>query len=113
MREGNRSRGVGLVEFETRESLIEGLKRTDKEIYGRKIRVNVSDKTDFHQSDNNRSNFGNRSNRMGEERSELAGKWKRNERKSDDFSDDRPSHEFNRNRNRDDHGRCKFFFIYF
>jgi len=44
MRDGNRSRGVGLVEFDTREHLIEALKRTDKEVYGRKIRINVSDK---------------------------------------------------------------------
>jgi hypothetical protein len=111
MRDGNRSRGVGLVTFETRENLIEGLKRTDKEIYGRKIRINVSDKTDFHQSDNNRGNFGNRSNRTGEERPELSGRWKRNERKSDEFSDDRQGNDFNRNRN--DQGRCKIlFFIY-
>ena len=87
MKEGTRSRGVGLVEFDTRESLIEGLKRTDKEVYGRKIRVNVSDKTDsHHQNENTRGTFGNnRSNRSGggggEERPEMADRWKRAERK--------------------------------
>jgi RNA recognition motif-containing protein len=88
MREGTRSRGVGLVEFETRESLIEGLKRTDKEVYGRKIRVNVSDKTDSHQTDSGRGTFGNqRSNRNtgGEERPEMSGTWKRAERKYFNF----------------------------
>jgi len=114
MREGNRSRGVGLVEFETRENLIEGLKRTDKEIYGRKIRINVSDKTDFHQTDNNRGNFGNRSNRTGEERPEMGDRWKRIERKSDELSDDRQNTGYNRDRNnRNDHGRCKLVFICF
>ncbi|CAF3960278.1 unnamed protein product [Adineta steineri] len=99
MREGNRSRGVGLVEFDTRENLIDALKRTDKEIYGRKIRINVSDKTDFHQSDSNRSNFGNRSNRTGEERPEMADRWKRVERRSDEASDDRSNMGHNRDRN--------------
>ncbi len=110
MRDGNRSRGVGLVEFDTREHLIEALKRTDKEIYGRRIRVTVSDKTDLHQNDGNRSNFGHRSNRMGggEERPEMADRWKRVERKSDELSDDRPRNDFNRDRpNRNDHGRRK------
>jgi len=112
MREGTRSRGVGLVEFETRENLIEGLKRTDKEIYGRKIRINVSDKTDFHQTDSNRGNFGNRSNRTGEERPEMGDRWKRIERKSDELSDDRQHTGYNRDRNnRNDHGRCKLVFI--
>lgn len=107
MRDGNRSRGVGLVEFDTRENLIEALKRTDKEIYGRKIRINVSDKTDLHQANNNRSNFGNRSNRTGEERSEMAGRWERVERKSDEFNNDR------QRSNRNDQGRCKLFFNLF
>ena len=113
MREGNRSRGVGLVEFGTRENLIEALKRTDKEIYGRRIRVNVSDKTDLHQNDSNRSNFGNRYNRMGgradgEERPEMADRWKRVERRSDEFSEDRPRNDFQRDRpQRNEHGRCK------
>jgi hypothetical protein len=112
MREGNRSRGVGLVEFETRESLVEALKRTDKEVYGRKIRINISDKTDLHQTDGNRGNFNYRSNRTGEERPEMADRWKRIERKSDELSDDRPRNDFNRDRpNRSDHGRCKAFFI--
>jgi RNA recognition motif-containing protein len=105
MREGNRSRGIGLVEFETRENLIEALKRTDKEVYGRKIRINVSDKTDLHQTDGNRGNFGHRSYRTGgEERPEMADRWKRVERKSDELSDDR------QRSNRIDHGRCKLFF---
>jgi RNA recognition motif-containing protein len=81
MRDGTRSRGIGFVEFETREHLIEGLKRTDKEVYGRKIRVNVSDKTD---TDGGRGSFGNnRSNRGtgGEERPEMSETWKRAERK--------------------------------
>jgi RNA recognition motif-containing protein len=86
IRDGNRSRGIGLVEFETRENLIDGLKRTDKEVYGRKIRVNVSDKTDSHQTDSGRGTFGNnRSNRSGggggEERPEMGDRWKRAERK--------------------------------
>jgi len=112
MREGNRSRGVGLVEFDTREHLIEALKRTDKEVYGRRIRVNVSDKTDLHQNDGNRTNFGYRSNRtVGEERPEMADRWKRVERKSDELSEDRPRNDFNRDRpNRNDHGRCKIIF---
>jgi hypothetical protein len=99
MREGNRSRGVGLVEFDTRENLIDALKRTDKEVYGRKIRINVSDKTDVHQTDGNRSNFNYRSNRTGEERPEMADRWKRIERKSDELTDDR------QRSNRNDHGR--------
>ncbi len=71
------------MEFETRENLIDGLKRTDKEVYGRKIRVSVSDKVDSHQNEGGRG-FGNhRSNRAagGEERSEMAGPWKRANRK--------------------------------
>jgi translation initiation factor 4B len=109
MREGNRSRGVGLVEFETRESLVEALKRTDKEVYGRKIRINISDKTDLHQTDGNRGNFNYRSNRTGEERPEMADRWQRIERKSDELSDDRPRNDFNRDRpNRSDHGRSNF-----
>ena len=84
MRDGTRSRGVGLVEFESRDNLIEASKKSDKEIYGRKIRVNVSDKTDSHQSDS-RGGFGNRSNRPtgggGEDRPEMADRWKRAERK--------------------------------
>jgi RNA recognition motif-containing protein len=84
MRDGMRSRGVGLVEFETREHLIEALKKTDKEVYGRKIRVNVSDKTDSHQNDGNRGGFGSRTHRSGagggEERPEMADKWRRAER---------------------------------
>ena len=72
------------MEFETRENLIDGLKRSDKEIYGRKIRVSVSDKTDSHQNEGGRG-FGNhRQNRGtggGEERPEMAGSWKRANRK--------------------------------
>ena len=83
MRDGTRSRGVGLVEFDTRENLIDALKRADKEVYGRKIRVAVSDKTDSHQSSSSRGTFGNnRPNRSGgEERPEMADRWKRAERK--------------------------------
>jgi RNA recognition motif-containing protein len=84
IRDGTRSRGFGLVEFETRENLIDGLKRTDKEVYGRKIRISVSDKSDSHQTDGSRGTFGNhRSNRGGggEERPEMSGTWKRAERK--------------------------------
>jgi RNA recognition motif-containing protein len=78
-----RSRGIGSVEFDSRENLIEALKKTDKEVYGRKIRISFSDKTDSHQADGGRSTFGNRSNRSGggEERPEMAGQWKRAERK--------------------------------
>ncbi|UJR33901.1 hypothetical protein I4U23_021320 [Adineta vaga] len=110
LRDGMRSRGIGLVDFETREHLIEALKRTDKEVYGRKIRVTVSDKTDMHQTDGGRGTFGNnRSNRGGgggEERPEMADKWKRAEPRSNDTHDDRQSSGFNRDRqNRGDHGR--------
>ncbi|CAF2859805.1 unnamed protein product [Rotaria sp. Silwood2] len=108
LRDGMRSRGLGLVELETRENLIEALKRSDKEVYGRKIRVNVSDKTDSH-TDSGRGTFGsNRSNRSGggEERPEMADRWKRAEPRSDETSDDRQSSGFNRDRqNRGDHGR--------
>ncbi|CAF0745667.1 unnamed protein product [Rotaria sordida] len=107
IRDGIRSRGIGLVEFETRDNLIEGLKRSDKEVYGRKIRINISDKPDLH-SDSGRGTFGNnRSNRGGgEERPEMADRWKRAEPRPDDTSDDRPSGGFNRDRqNRGDHGR--------
>jgi hypothetical protein len=110
MRDGNRSRGVGLVEFETRDYLIEGLKRTDKEVYGRKIRVALSDKTE---TDSGRGSYNNRSNRSGggEERPEMSNRW---ERKVDDSSDDRRRMDFNRDRpNRNDQGRCKLFFISF
>ena len=75
------------MELETRESLIDALKKTDKEVYGRKIRVNVSDKTDSHNTEGGRGTFGNnRSNRGGgsgggEERPEMADRWKRAERK--------------------------------
>jgi len=86
MRDGTRSRGIGLVEFETRENLIDALKRTDKEIYGRRIRINVSDKTE---TDSGRGSFGNhRSNRGtgGEDRPEMSSTWKRAERKYLNFS---------------------------
>jgi hypothetical protein len=72
------------VDFETRDNLIEALKRTDKEIYGRKIRVNVSDKTDSHQNEGGRGFGNNRQNRGGggEERPEMgADRWKRAERR--------------------------------
>jgi hypothetical protein len=74
-----------LVEFETRENLIDALKRTDKEIYGRRIRINVSDKTE---TDSGRGSFGNyRSNRGtgGEDRPEMSSTWKRAERKYFEF----------------------------
>ncbi|CAF3952473.1 unnamed protein product [Rotaria sordida] len=107
MRDGIRSRGIGLVEFETRENLIEALKRTDKEIYGRKIRINVSDKTDLNQIDNSRTNFFNRSNRtIGDERPEMSDRWKR---KSNDSTDDRQSSAYHRDRpNRNEQGRSNF-----
>ncbi|CAF3720159.1 unnamed protein product [Rotaria sp. Silwood1] len=110
MRDGTRSRGIGLVEFETRENLIEGLKRTDKEIYGRKIRINVSDKTDFNQTDNYRTNFFHRTNRIiGDERPEMSDRWKRIERKSNDSFDERSSSGYNRDRsNRNEQGRSNF-----
>ncbi|CAF4413611.1 unnamed protein product, partial [Rotaria magnacalcarata] len=108
IRDGMRSKGVGLVEFETRENLIEALKRTDKEFYGRRIHINVSDKTHSH-TDGGRGGFGhNRSNRTGgEERPEMSDRWKRAEPRSDEISDDRPSGGFNRDnrQNRGDHGR--------
>lgn len=107
IRDGTRSRGIGLVEFETRENLIDGLKRTDKEVYGRKIRVSVSDKTDSHQNEGGR-NFGNRSHRMGggEERPGMGERWKRAEPRSDDPFDDRNSTRSHRDRpNRDFGGR--------
>ncbi|CAF0777719.1 unnamed protein product [Rotaria sp. Silwood1] len=108
LRDGMRSRGLGLVEFETRENLIEALKKSDKEVYGRKIRINVSDKNDSH-TDSGRGTFGsNRSHRSGggEERPEMADRWKRAEPRPDETSDDRPSSGFNRDRqNRGDHGR--------
>lgn len=76
-----RSKGVGLVEFETRENLLDALKRSEKEFYGRSIHVDVSDKTNI-SSDGGRSGFGhNRSNRTGEERPEMADRWKRAESK--------------------------------
>ncbi|CAF1124595.1 unnamed protein product [Didymodactylos carnosus] len=46
IKEGNRSRGSGFVEFETRDALIEALKRNDKEYFSRKIRVSLSEKND-------------------------------------------------------------------
>lgn len=74
------------MEFGTREDLIEALKRTDTEIYGRKMRVNVSDKQDLHHTDGGRGGFsgGQRPNRGGpggEERPEMASTWRRAERK--------------------------------
>lgn len=109
IKEGSRSRGIGLVEFPTRESLIEALKRHDREVYGRKIRVNVSDKPDLYQTDSGRGGFGGqRSHRAGagEERSELSGTWRRAEPRSDDTTDERSTGGFNRDRqNRNDNGR--------
>ncbi|CAF1269064.1 unnamed protein product [Adineta ricciae] len=112
LRENNRSRGIGFVEFETRDNLIDALKRADKEIYGRKMRITVSDKTDM-QVDGGRGSFGGqRSNRGGggsgggEGRPEMDEKWTRAKTRPDDASDDRPSSGFNRDRqNRGDHGR--------
>ncbi|CAF0896396.1 unnamed protein product [Adineta ricciae] len=107
IRENNRSRGAGLVEFSSRETLIEALKRSDKEVYGRKIRINVSDKPDFHQVDGHRNQFHNRFNRSGEDRPEMGDRWKRGERRSDEFSNnDRPHTGYNRGR--DDQERSKF-----
>ncbi|UJR13436.1 hypothetical protein I4U23_000450 [Adineta vaga] len=107
IRDGNRSRGTGLVEFNTRENLIEALKRSDKEVYGRKIRINVSDKPEFHQSDSHRSHFMNRSNRSGEDRPDMGERWKRVERGSDEFTNnDRSNMGFNRDRN--NQGRSNF-----
>lgn len=109
IKDGTRSRGTGLVEFSTREDLIEALKRTDKEIYGRKIRVNVSDKQDLHQTDGGRGGFGGqRTNRPGpgEERPEMSSTWRRAEPRSEDTTDERSSSGFNRDRqNRNDNGR--------
>lgn len=104
------------MEFETRENFIDALKRTDKEVFGRRMRVNVSDK-DFHQNDGNRSNFNQRSNRMGgggrgggEERPEMADRWKRVERRPEESFEDRPRNDFNRDRpNRNEHGRRNAF----
>lgn len=108
IRDGTRSRGIGLVEFETRDNLIDALKRTDKEAYGRKIRVSVSDKTDSHQNEGGRG-FGNRTHRggnTGEERPGMGERWKRAEPRSDDPFDDRNSMRSNRDRpNRDFSGR--------
>ena len=130
MKDGGRSRGVGLVEFEKREDLVEALKKNEKEHYGRNIRVNVSDKPEMYSNDNNRGFGNNRSsnrNATGEERPEMMGSWKRAERKfslfllkkttciisirlarNDGLSDNRSSGGFNRDRpNRNDFGRCK------
>ena len=83
LKDGGRSRGVGLVEFDKREDLVEALKKNDKEHYGRNIRVAVSDKPELFSNDNNRGFGNNRSNRnnTGEERPEMSGTWKRAERK--------------------------------
>lgn len=106
IRDGIRSRGIGLVEFDTRENLIEALKRTDKEVCGRKIRVSVSDKTDSHQNDSGRG-YGNRTHRPGgDERPGMGERWKRAEPRSDDNFDDRNSTRSHRDRpNRDFGGR--------
>lgn len=83
LRDGTRSRGTGLVEFETRDHFIEALKRTDKEVYGRKIHVTISDKADTTQTDRGRGGFGSRNQRpAGEERAGLSDKWRRAERKT-------------------------------
>lgn len=111
IKDGSRSRGTGLVEFGTREDLIEALKRTDTEIYGRKMRVNVSDKQDLHHTDGGRGGFsgGQRPNRGGpggEERPEMASTWRRAEPRNEDTPDERPQSGFNRDRpNRHDNGR--------
>lgn len=109
MREGNRSRGIGLVEFETRENLIEALKRTDREVYGRKIIIKISDKTDFSQNNANRTHFFNQASRIGDERPEIANTWKRIERKFNEPSDDRQGTSgYHRDRPyRDDQERCE------
>lgn len=107
MRDGMRSKGVGLVEFESRENLIEALKRSEKELYGRRIRISVSDKTDIH-GDSGRGNAGgHRSHRGGEERPELANTWKRAEPRSDDSHNDQSSGGFHRGdrQHRNDYGR--------
>lgn len=100
------------MEFETRENFIEALKRTDKEVFGRRIRVNVSGKSDFHRADGNRGNFDQRSNRFGgrggEERPEMADRWKRAERRPDEGFEDRPRNDFHRDRpNRNEYERRK------
>lgn len=87
IRNGNRSRGLGLVEFETRENLIQALKRSEKEIYGRKMRVTVSEKTDS-QLDNSRIGT--------EERPEMAERWRRAEPRSNETSGDRLGSRSNR-----------------
>ena len=106
--------------------MIEALKKSDKEVYGRRIRVNVSDKTES-QMDGARGLPGkNRSTRgIGEERPEMADRWTRAERKystclfllinnrfflarSDETSDDRFGNGINRDRqNRGHFGPCK------
>ena len=91
MKDGTRSRGIGLVEFDTREHLIDALKRTDQEFYGRKIRIQVSEKTDSHLNDGARENNSLRSNRTpaGEERPEMEERWERKNRKFDESWKDR------------------------
>lgn len=102
------------MEFETRENFIEALKRTDKEVFGRRIRVNVSGKSDFNRVDGNRGHFEQRFNRFGggrgdgEERPEMADRWKRAERRTGDGFEDRPRNDFPRDRpNRNEYGRRK------
>lgn len=106
LRDGNRSRGVGLVELPTREQLIEALKRTDKELFGRKIRVLVSRLTDLNQTPNQRNGFGSRPNRTGDERPEMDNQWKRVGRHSEDRFDERSQrNDFRKqNNSRNDYG---------
>lgn len=101
--DNGRSRGIGLVEFETRDQLIEALKRTDKELYGRTIRVHVSDKTDSHHSGGRHAYKQNRNE--GEDRPEMDKQWERGIVRSDNNSD-RKNRGFNRDGpNRNDFSR--------
>ena len=75
--------------------------------------MNVSGKSDFHHADGSRGHFEQRSNRFGgrgggEERPEMADRWKRAERRPDEGFEDRPRNDFNRDRpNRNEYGRRK------
>jgi len=106
LRDGTRSKGVGLVELPGREQLIEAIKRTDKELFGRKIRVLVSKFTDVNRNEHQRNSFGSRSNRTGEERAEMADQWKRVGGNSDRTFKDRPQrNDFRKSNNsRNDYG---------
>ncbi|CAF0879672.1 unnamed protein product, partial [Didymodactylos carnosus] len=94
IKDGARSRGSGFVEFETRDSLFEALKRNDKEYFSRKIRVSVSEKNDQHDSRSNFQRGGGGGNR--EENTKMNGDWRRGQEPRDD------------DRNRDDDRRPQY-----